>query len=217
SLSGSSGSVGGGNGNATKETGEPNHAGNAGGHSIWYRWTAPTTDPVTIDTVGSAFNTLLGVYTGGSVSGLTTIASNDDIDGSNSRSRASFTPVAGATYQIAVDGFSGASGSVTLNWNQVPPPPPAPANDAFANAQSLSGSSGSVSGSNANATKETGEPNHAGNAGGHSIWYRWTAPTTDPVTIDTVGSAFTSPPRRSSDLSVSGLTTIASNDDIDGS
>src|SRR2546425_3684733 len=44
---------------STKESGEPNHAGNAGGSSIWYRWTAPTADPVTIDTVGSAFNTLL--------------------------------------------------------------------------------------------------------------------------------------------------------------
>src|SRR5439155_400698 len=196
---------------------EPNHAGNAGGHSIWYRWTAPTSDPVTIDTVGSAFNTLLGVYTGGSVSSLTTIASNDDIDGSTSSSRVSFTPVAGTSYQIAVDGFNGVTGSVALNWNQAPPPPPAPANDGFVNAQSLSGSSGSVSGSNANATKETGEPNHAGNAGGHSIWYRWTAPTSDPVTIDTVGSAFNTLLGVYTGGSVSSLTTIASNDDIDGS
>src|SRR5439155_11070591 len=114
----SSGSVSGSNANATKESGEPNHAGNAGGSSIWYRWTAPTADPVTIDTVGSAFNTLLAVYTGGSVSGLTTIASNNDIDTSNLRSRVSFTPAAGTTYQIAVDGSGGQTGNVALNWAQ---------------------------------------------------------------------------------------------------
>ncbi len=73
---------------------------------------------MTIDTVGSAFNTLLAVYTGGSVSGLTTIASNDDIDTSNLRSRVSFTPAAGTTYQIAVDGSGGQTGNVALNWAQ---------------------------------------------------------------------------------------------------
>src|SRR5438270_125079 len=116
---------------------------------------------------------------------------------------------------MAKDGFSGATGGDTLNWNQVPPP--APANDAFANAQSLSGGSGSGTGTNANATKETGEPNHAANAGGHSIWYRWTAPTTDPVTIVTVRSPLKSTLFPYTTLFRSGLTTIASNDDIDGS
>src|SRR5947199_350463 len=101
SISGSTGTVTGTSLGATKESGEPSHSGNAGGSSMWYRWTAPTADPVTIDTVGSAFNTLLAVYTGGSVSGLTTIASNDDIDGTTALSRVSFTPVSGSTYQIA--------------------------------------------------------------------------------------------------------------------
>src|SRR5947209_17342780 len=83
-----------------------------------YRWTTPTADPVTIDTVGSAFNTLLADYTSGSVSGLTTKMSNDDIGGTTTLSRVSFTPVSGSTYQIALDGFNGATGSVTLNLNQ---------------------------------------------------------------------------------------------------
>src|SRR5207247_1527949 len=106
---------------------------NAGGSSIWYRWTAPTADPVMIVTVGSAFNTLLAVYTGGSVSGLTTIASNDDIDGTTTLSRVSFTPVSGSTYQIALDGFNGATGSVTLNWNQAAPPGSPPTANFTAN------------------------------------------------------------------------------------
>src|SRR5207244_6219758 len=92
SISGASGSVTGSNANATKESGEPYHAGDAGGRSVWYYWTAPGSGSVTIDTVGSTFNTLLGVYTGGSVSGLTTVASNEEISyGSNLQSRAAFT------------------------------------------------------------------------------------------------------------------------------
>src|SRR2546425_13023301 len=118
SLNDSTGSVAGSNVNATKEPGEPNHGGDSGGHSIWYGWTAPASTPVTIDTIGSSFDTLLGVYTGSGVSGLTTIAGNDDIDSNNKSSRVGFTPVAGTTYQIAVDGWGGATGSITLNWTQ---------------------------------------------------------------------------------------------------
>src|SRR5438034_10511824 len=121
SLSGSTSSVSGSNVNATKETGEPNHGGDSGGHSVWYRWTAPASTPVTIDTIGSSFDTLLGVYTGSSVSSLTTIAGNDDISDTIRKSRVSFTPVAGATYQIAVDGWGGATGTITLNWAQTAP------------------------------------------------------------------------------------------------
>src|SRR6185503_6704885 len=63
---------------ATKEAGEPNHAGNSGGHSIWWSWTAPATGDVTIDTTGSSFDTLLAVYTGSSVSALTLVKGDDD-------------------------------------------------------------------------------------------------------------------------------------------
>jgi hypothetical protein len=107
------------NDNATKEPGEPNHAGNVGGHSLWYRWTAPTNVPVTFDTSGSSFDTLLAVYTGGDVSNLTLVAGNDDIDGATNRqSKVTFTPTSGTTYHVAVDGFGGASGILYLNWRQ---------------------------------------------------------------------------------------------------
>src|SRR5262245_41909483 len=67
-----------------------------------------------------------------------------------------------------------------------------PANNNFTNAQVLPGPAGSVSGSTVNSTKEPGEPNHDGNAGGRSIWYRWTALRTEFVTFDTIGSTFDS-------------------------
>src|SRR5436853_2666948 len=91
---------------ATKEPGEPNHAGNPGGKSLWYCWTALTNTPMTIDTVGSTFDTLLAVYTGDSMTNLSLVVSNDDIAGaSNRQSRVTFTPTPGTTYHIAADGF----------------------------------------------------------------------------------------------------------------
>ena len=77
-ITGTSNTVTGSNASATKETGEPSHGGNSGGASVWWSWKAPRSDTVTITTSGSSFDTLLGVYTGTSVSALTTIASNDD-------------------------------------------------------------------------------------------------------------------------------------------
>jgi len=99
---------------ATKESySEPNHAGYYGGKSIWWRWTAPNSTPVTIKTKGSAFNTLLAVYTGTSVNALTPIASSAATDGC-SFSQVTFTPVSGTTYRIAVDGYNGGFGTVKL-------------------------------------------------------------------------------------------------------
>jgi hypothetical protein len=116
-LAGPSGTVTGASSNATKEANEPSHAGNRGGHSVWYRWTAPATGSATFDTVGSSFDTTLAAYTGDSVGALTPLAGSDDIqDGVIRTSRVTFNVTAGATYRIAVDGWNGDFGSVTLNW-----------------------------------------------------------------------------------------------------
>lgn len=101
--------------NATKELGEPNHAGNAGGASTWWSWTAPDSSLVQIST-DTDFDTLLGVYTGSSISELTEVISNDDspYSGDNSAQDSSviFNAVAGTTYRIAVDGYNDGSGNV---------------------------------------------------------------------------------------------------------
>src|SRR5262245_62081586 len=80
-LTGTNVNTTGANVDATKEPGEPNHANRAGGKSVWWRWTAPGNGEVMVDTIGSSFDTLLGVYTGTSVSNLTMVAGNDDYDG----------------------------------------------------------------------------------------------------------------------------------------
>ena len=63
---------------ATKEPGEPKHAGGTGGHSVWWKWVAPANGVATINTTGSTFNTVLAVYTGTTVSNLTQVAANDN-------------------------------------------------------------------------------------------------------------------------------------------
>lgn len=119
-LVGASITATGSNVNATRESGEPNVLSVSGGKSIWYTWTAPASGLVTMSTAGSTFDTTLGVYTGTALSRLRRVAANDDESFSSNQltSRVSFNAVAGATYQILVDGFGGASGSVSLSVNQ---------------------------------------------------------------------------------------------------
>ncbi len=186
-LKGVGGSASGSNGGATKEPLEPVYVGGwIGGASVWYSWTAPASGRAYFDTAGSRFESVLGIYTGSGLGGLTLVAEDDDTfqDGAF----VTFDAVADTTYWILVDGEGGgATGTVVLNWQLEPPPPP---NDLFANAQSISGNDGSVSGSTVGAGWEYDEPYHAGNPGGASIWYSWTAPQTGFVTADTVGSDF---------------------------
>ena len=104
-ITGTNIAVTGNNVSATRESGEPYHAGYSGGLSVWWSWTAPFAGTVTLNTAGSSFDTLLGIYTGNSVSALTEIASNDQ-DGSLDTSKVSFDTVSNQTYQIAVDGWN---------------------------------------------------------------------------------------------------------------
>ena len=118
-ITGPSGSVSGSNVGGSLEAGEPNLAGNPGGQSVWFVWTAPSTQTVSFNTVGSDFDTLLGVFTGGAVNALTLIQDNDN-SGSGLQSKVTFNATGGTTYYISVDGYNaggGASqGNITLNW-----------------------------------------------------------------------------------------------------
>ena len=69
-----------------------------------------------VETCGSDFDTLLGVYTGTPVGSLTAVASNDDACGSGlTQSRVVFTATAGQTYRIAVDGYNNGPGAAQGN------------------------------------------------------------------------------------------------------
>lgn len=288
-LNGGAGTVTGTTVAATREVGEPNHAGNRGGLSIWYRWTAPSNGVWNFDTAGSSFDTLLAVYTGTAVDALALVTANDDAPNTLT-SRVMFSATSNTVYRIAVAGYDGASGSVTLNFNQVFVAPVissfsptngaigssvtvsgsnfvgvsavtfnntaatfsvltatqlvasvpvgattgalrvttpggiatsaasftlrlAPTNDAFAQAMVIAGTAGTATGSTTDASKEAGEPNHAGNAGGRSIWFSWIGRGNGVWTFDTRGSSFDTLLGIYTGTSVGSLTAITSNDD----
>ena len=104
-ISAASGTNSGSNVAATKEAGEPNHAGKVGGASVWLDWRAPMTGIATFSTRGSSFDTLLGIYTGTNIATLTSVTSDDD-RGGFATSQASFNALAGTDYLIAIDGFA---------------------------------------------------------------------------------------------------------------
>jgi hypothetical protein len=113
--------VTGSNTNATVETNEPKHAGKIGGHSVWISWLAPDNGLVTLSTGGSSFDTLLAVYTFGSGTNqslrrLREDVSDDDYAGLKT-SYLQFGANSNQTYQVAVDGFNGASGDIFLQLN----------------------------------------------------------------------------------------------------
>jgi hypothetical protein len=110
----SPGSAIGHNVNASKETGEPSHANNFGGKSVWWRFTATNNERITIDTAGSDFPTTLAVYTGNGVNALSLVAQNT---GAGAQSQVSFNGVSGTVYRIAVDGFKASNESVNPQGN----------------------------------------------------------------------------------------------------
>lgn len=112
-LSGSTVTTMGFNDNATQEVGEPLHAGNLGGKSVWWTWTAPSAGRVTITTAGSDFDTTLGVYTGTSLTALVPVAS-DHASAGPGASQVILEATPGQTYQIAVDGWNGVAGNIVL-------------------------------------------------------------------------------------------------------
>ncbi|MDK2973544.1 MAG: lysyl endopeptidase [Candidatus Sumerlaeota bacterium] len=201
-LTGETGSTTANNADATKETDEPNHAGNVGGHSLWWNWSPPTGQYAKFDTIGSAITTPMGIYTGDTLGTLTTVVSSI-----NGRPTA-FLAHPDTTYRIAVDGINGTTGNITLNWKADTPP-----NDTFVLGTLISGASGTISDSNVGATKETNEPDHASNDGGKSIWYRWVAPSSGNFEFSTENSTFDTMMAVYTGGAVSVLTPVAENDD----
>ncbi|HEX2221057.1 MAG TPA: cell wall-binding repeat-containing protein [Candidatus Limnocylindria bacterium] len=134
-VSGDSGTTTGITRHADSEAGEPLHAGPYAGRSIWYRWTAPASGRVVIDTIGSDYDTVVGVYTGAAVDALRKVVLSDDAFGTL-WSEAAFDATAGTTYSIALSGgvatYPG-SGHGVVNWRldrTAPPSTPSPSTSA---------------------------------------------------------------------------------------
>ncbi|MCC5806640.1 MAG: S8 family serine peptidase [Opitutales bacterium] len=181
---------------ARKEPGEPNHGGVSGGRSLWWRWTAPESGPFVVSTAGNLYDdfharrTGIGVYTGSTVGGLTTVASDQNgagfNTGANTWSSVTFNAVAGTTYHFGVDAVHPGNLSFILTRP--------PANDGFTDAIEMRGSRWTATGHNLGASREPGEPRVDGgyfeepDNNFRSVWWKWTAPVTGEVAVDTMGS-----------------------------
>lgn len=188
-IAGASGATAGTSVDATSEPGEPAHYVDQGPyHSVWWTWTAPTSGTFVVTTMGSPFDTIMATYTGATLATLVQLAQNDDVGGGPVTSSNSVSDIVpGTQFYIAVDGYGGASGALSLNWSVTAPK--SPTNDMFAAATALSGNSIAAASSTRLATAETNEPAHGSGGPFHSVWWKWTATSAGIMVLDTSGSA----------------------------
>jgi hypothetical protein len=193
---------------AGKEPGEPAHANNGGGRSIWYAWTATSDGAFAVSTEGSSFDTLLAVYTNGPAADLVLVAENDNRSAFDLWSEVSFPVVAGVTYLIAVDGTKGASGDAQVWFRRVQ------SNDAFGSAASLVGAA-IAHANNFGAGSEPGEPALGAQTSG-TLWWNWTAPHTGRYLATTAGSGIDALLAVYSGTALTNLTLLSADDDSAG-
>lgn len=84
--------------------------------SVWYVWSAPYSATVWMSTLGSDFDTVMGVYLIGDGDSLVSIVSNDDINSGLHTSSVIFDAIWGQNYYITVAGKDGETGNIELGW-----------------------------------------------------------------------------------------------------
>ncbi len=210
---------------ATKEAGEPDHAENSGGKSVWFKFTPTATKVIRVNTTDNVFDTLLAVYTGSSVNALQLVGYNDngrEDPAFGGASTVDLMMTAGTTYYIAVDGLR--SGAITEegNFKIALLEYDAPDNDNFSSSYNLGYSfRGALAGTNFNASIEANEPTAytGANPNGKSVWYRWTANDTLSIAFEVTENFDSQIGIYKSDVggpTVAQLTKITSNIDYTG-
>jgi hypothetical protein len=98
------------NSGATTESSDPtplcsNHSTNPRTKTVWWSLVPGTSGTIEVDTIGSAYDTILSVWTG-TAGDLSVMACNDDItDGVNTQSQLYFSAIAGTKYYLMVSPF----------------------------------------------------------------------------------------------------------------
>jgi hypothetical protein len=194
---------------AVSATAQPNEPANGTGHTVWFRWTAPQDGPVAFDTMTGYFPTVVNAYTGTTLESLAAVVRLPDPGSLASRTnRVRFFAEAGRVYHIQVDAATATLGRFVFKWWLG-----APGNDHFADAKYFDSGVYRFALSSVNATKEPGEPNHAGNSGGRSVWIPFVGEINRGLTISTEGSEFDTLLAVYVGNGLSNLTEVASSDD----
>ena len=105
---------------ATPDPEEPQHCGLTGSASYWYAYTAPADGTLTLDTIGSSFDTYLAVYTYNSpfnsYADLIPIICDNDSAGTNGAARLEFAAPKNRQFLVVLDGINDARGIARLNY-----------------------------------------------------------------------------------------------------
>ncbi len=146
----------------------------SGAHA-WYSWSAPAGGILTL--VPDPGDLGMRVFRGSNPGSLV-----EQARVSPGGASVAVAVQAGLEYHIAAVSLGAVSQfQVRLDFREPP------ANDAFAARQRIWGSAIRMAGANYAATREAGEPNHAGQPGGGSVWWAWTAPRDGPTAIQVAG------------------------------
>ncbi|MFQ6100203.1 MAG: hypothetical protein ACE5OS_03060 [Anaerolineae bacterium] len=164
-----------------------------GWHSVWYVYTATVNGTLHVDTIGSDYDTVLGVWTG-TWGSLTNVGCNDDISWpSNPQSSLDTSVVSGTIYYIEVVGYrSTSSGNMVISADLIVPP----ANDDFDDAFVISATPYTYTQDTSLATTAADDPVYqscgtgSGGRHSHSVWYRFTPPVNGDLHLDTAGSDY---------------------------
>jgi hypothetical protein len=89
------------------------------GKGVWYSWTAPADGLVSVDTMGSSFDTVMAAYIGNCGS-LTRLDCDDDSGGSLT-SQITHAVTAGVTYHYLAGGYASASGQLVFHLRVLHP------------------------------------------------------------------------------------------------
>lgn len=196
---------------STTELEEPQPSCANVGATVWYRLDLTEAALVQAKTFGSKFDTVMAVYTGTSIAGLTEVACNDDdtsVGSQQSRLTASIRNP--GTVYIQIGGLAGASGplKLTVEYEGL-------VNDNFADAIQLTQAElpyEHLVSSTANATREPGEP--YGCAGtDKTVWYRVTSANETNVEASTFGSDYDTVINVYTGASLADLSFVTCNDD----
>jgi subtilisin family serine protease len=176
-----------------------------GCRSVWWSWIAPTNGWLSVTAGAPSFSTALAVFSNNltplfptpSLHNLVTLADRGfpftRIDfvwnrivyesNYNKTNALKITLRPAAEYQIMFDGRNASAGEYSLSTMLIPAPP----NDDFASRIELFGTNTTVGGSTVGATLEPGEPSQAGL---HTVWWKWVAPSNGYLSLTATGNGF---------------------------
>ena len=84
-----------------------------------------------IDTAGSGFDTVLAVFTGGSVGSLTPVPGACNDDAGTLQAKVEFDPAPGTSYYVQAGGYNGLSGQLEFDFSGSPVTSGTPPSDDF--------------------------------------------------------------------------------------